>query len=219
MPLRSPLVIYRILRSAYGHQHWWPGDTPFEIMLGAILTQSCAWSNVELAIANIKKAKALSPSKLLVMQRSRLATLIRPSGYFNQKAKKIRAFLTYFQKRFGMNIRAMKKRPTAELRDELLAVWGIGKETADSMLCYALDRPVLVIDAYTRRLFHRLGHTADDASYDVLQTFLTSRLPRSAALYNDLHAQIVIHCKEICRTKPKCSICILSKHCRHCGRG
>ncbi len=214
MPVSTPRIIYRVLRSHYGHQHWWPGDTPFEIILGAILTQSCSWSNVEKAIMNIKHVRALSPKTLIAMPLSRLASLVRPSGYFNQKAKKIRAFLSFFSAQYGSSIARMKKKRLAPLREELLSIWGVGKETADSILCYALSKPALVIDAYTRRLFHRLGHTAEDASYDELQDYLTARLPRSTALYNDFHAQVVIHCKDVCRTKPKCDRCTLSKICR-----
>ncbi|MBI4978811.1 MAG: hypothetical protein HZC28_15140 [Spirochaetes bacterium] len=208
MPENKLTKFYAILRKRNGHQHWWPGETPFEVIIGAILTQSCSWTNVETAIGNIKRADALSPLVLERMPLAALGKLVRPTGYYKQKAKKIKSFLAYF-KTYRYSIKSLRKRSMPELRGELLGVWGIGPETADSILCYALDKPAFVIDAYTRRLLFRLGLTAEDASYDTLQRFCIERVPVSRAVYNDFHAQIVVHCKAFCRTVPKCVECPL----------
>jgi len=179
--------MYRRLLAAYGPQGWWPGDTPFEVAIGAILTQNTAWVNVEKAIANLKRAGALSFRGMRRLSERRLARLIRPSGYFNQKAKKLRALLAWLEARGGASgsVRRALAGPLAEVRESLLEVHGIGPETADSILLYAAGRPVFVIDAYTRRALSRHGMPgAIAADYEELRARFESSLPRSVPLYN-----------------------------------
>ena len=151
------LTVFKRLREAFGPQAWWPAQTPFEVMVGAILTQNTAWTNVERAIANLKASGALEPGALVRMPHGELAALIRPAGYYNVKARRLKAFLDYFVGRYGGDPDRMRARPAAVLRPELLEVNGIGPETADSILLYALKKPCFVVDAYTRRIFVRLG--------------------------------------------------------------
>ncbi len=200
---------YRILDRALGPQHWWPGETAFEVIVGAILTQSTAWTNVEKAIANLKAHRLLSPQGLSQVKTPRLARLIRPSGYFNQKARRLKNFST-FLKRFG-SLEKMFARPTAHLREELLALNGIGPETADSILLYAGGHPVFVVDAYTRRILFRHGWISETAGYDDIQTFFHSSLPRKADLFNQYHALLVQVGKSYCRRQqPLCRECPLA---------
>ena len=209
---RSPFhKIYRVLNTEYGPQHWWPGDTPFEIMIGAILTQNTAWVNVERAIGNLKRAGPLSPQAIVNIPQAELAKLLRPSGYFNIKAQRLLNFCGWMLEQGGE--RVLRRWATETLRDRLLAIKGIGPETADDILLYAFDRPVFVIDAYTRRVFSRLGLVDAKASYDQLsQTFATA-LGDNARIFNQYHALIVRHAKQVCRTKPSCSTCVLNPVC------
>ncbi|HUT53450.1 MAG TPA: endonuclease III domain-containing protein [bacterium] len=202
--------IYELLLARFGPLHWWPGESPFEVMIGAILTQNTAWSNVVKAIANLKAAGLLDAEALLRADLRKLKRLIRPSGYFNQKAIKLRAYVRFFTREFGGSVERMAAVDTAELREKLLAVKGIGPETADSILLYALDKPVFVVDAYTRRAFSRLGFLPRDVDYDATREFFVSRLPVDVSLYNEYHAQIVYLGKDYCRTKPRCAECPLS---------
>lgn len=210
------------LLAQHGPQHWWPGDTPFEIMVGAILTQNTAWSNVEQAIANLKAARKLSPRAIAGMSAAELGSLIRPSGYFNVKAKRLQTFCAWLIHNGGMA--RVAQRETVQLRHDLLAVHGIGNETADDMLLYAFARPVFVVDAYTRRLLGRLGFVAGDEPYDALRTQIETSLGREAtgfdtvALFNEYHALIVAHAKHICRPKPRCRDCSLRRGCPSRGR-
>lgn len=201
--------IYLILLESLGPQHWWPGDSAFEMMVGAILTQNTNWINVEKAIANLKKAHLLDPSKLLNLRHDRLAKLIRPAGYFNVKTKRLKNFLSYFVERYKGRADLMKKRPLKLLRNELLAVNGIGKETADSILVYALGKPIFVCDAYTKRIFVRHGLVGKDADYDRLQAIFMKSLARNAKVFNEYHALIVNVGKNFCRTTPRCDKCPL----------
>ena len=173
--------IYSCLLKTYGPQNWWPGDSPFEVMVGAILTQSAAWSNVEKAIANLKAAGALSPQAIRALPADELAQLIRPSGYYNAKAKKLKAMAAWLGS-YDDNLDEAFGKDTAELRRELLSVHGIGPETADSILLYAAGKPVFVIDAYTRRVLGRLGLASGKESYDELQRLYTANLPAELAL-------------------------------------
>jgi len=206
---------YRRLLAVYGPQGWWPGRTPFEVAVGAILTQNTAWTNVEKAIANLKAAGALSFRGMKRLPERTLAALIRPSGYFNQKAKKLRAFLAWLEARGGKSgsVRRALAGPLGEVRESLLAVHGVGPETADSILLYAGDRPVFVIDAYTRRVLSRHGMPrATDAPYDELRALFESGLPRSVRLYNEFHALLVRLGKERCRKRgPRCAECLLRR--------
>lgn len=209
------LTAYRLLHERYGPQHWWPGDTPFEVMIGAVLTQNTAWNNVERAIANLKTARALSGRALLALPDRALAELIRPAGYFNVKAKRLKHLCAFLQTEGAMNEpeRLRDRAPLPELRQRLLAVHGIGEETADSILLYALGLPSFVVDAYTRRIFGRLGLLAGDEGYREIQARFQTALPRDIALYNEYHALIVQLGKSVCRPRPRCGECPLCAVC------
>ena len=202
---------YRTLLRAYGPQQWWPGDTPFEIMVGAVLTQNTAWTNVEKAIANLKAVDALSAEAIVAADPLRLAEWLKPSGYFNIKAKRLRAFCVWYLAQGGYD--GLARRDTATLRADLLAVHGIGPETADDILLYAFARPVFVIDAYTRRIFARLGLIAGDEPYEELRAFCERHIRADVQTYNEFHALIVVHGKDVCRPKPRCERCVLRRHC------
>jgi endonuclease-3 related protein len=201
------------LLAAYGPQHWWPGDSAFEIIAGAILTQSAAWTNVERALTNVHAAGALSPEGIAAVSETRLAELVRPSGYFNAKARKLKAFVALLDDRFGGDVGRMLAAPVEELRPLLLATHGIGPETADSILLYAAGRAVFVIDAYTRRTFSRLGFRPKADTYDGWQTLFMRRLPHDEQLFNEYHALIVRHAKDACRKEPLCAKCPLADIC------
>jgi len=207
--------IYQQLLAAYGPQHWWPGETPFEVMVGAVLTQNTAWSNVERAIHNLKRADALSPEALLAVPVTQLAEWLRPSGYFNVKAERLRSLCAWLLAAGG--VRALAQRETHHLRRELLAIKGVGPETADDILLYACERPVFVIDAYTRRIFSRLGLIEGDEHYEVLRAHFEAALGRghrNVPLFNEYHALIVFHAKSHCRKRPLCAGCPLAASCR-----
>lgn len=207
--------IYRRLRAHFGPRHWWPAKTPFEVMVGAILAQNTAWTNVEKAIANLKAEVPLNPRALARLSPVKLRRLLRPSGYFNQKEKKLRAFLRFFlAPPYRGSVRRLRREPAQRLREQLLSVWGIGPETADSILLYALDQPVFVVDAYTRRVFSRLGLTSPRAGYEELKDYFTRRLPRNLSLFNDFHAQVVALGNRYCRSRPECGACPLQELCR-----
>jgi endonuclease-3 related protein len=206
--------IYRRLFDAYGPQRWWPGDGPFEMMTGAILTQSTAWQNVKQAIDNLKRAGALSAQAIRKLPPVELAALIRPSGYFNAKAVKLRALAGWLEG-YGDNLDLAFNKETGRLRRELLGIHGVGPETADSILLYAADRPIFVIDAYTKRIMSRLGLASEKASYDELQALFMDNLKPDAPLFNEYHALIVALGKEVCRKKPRCAACCLGEVCRY----
>jgi endonuclease III related protein len=206
---------YRLMRAQFGHLHWWPGETPFEVCVGAILTQNTAWSNVERASANLKAACVLEPAKLFALSEAALAALIRPAGYFNVKARRLRSFLRVLVEECGGEFDRLFTGETAAVRERLLAIHGIGPETADSMLLYAGGHRRFVIDAYTRRIFQRHGWTQGGADYDDLQRLCESALnekpPRARLDYwQDYHAQLVITGKHFCRNRqPRCAACPL----------
>lgn len=207
----DPELIYHHLLKQHGPQNWWPADSPFEVMIGAILTQNTAWTNVEKAIRNLKQADALSLQALINVSQSELAEWIRPSGYYNIKAKRLQEYCRWLHQCGG--VEALNRLETEVLREELLNVHGIGPETADDILLYAFDRPVFVIDAYTRRIFMRLGMIAGDEKYDHLRLWLEGVLKGDAALYNQYHALIVSHGKNICKKSPNCHECSIGKVC------
>jgi endonuclease-3 related protein len=209
--------VYQRLRRARGPAGWWPGETAFEVCLGAILTQSTSWSNVEKAIAVLRKRGRLSYESLRKCGPARIAPWIRSSGYFNVKARRVAAFLRFLDREYGGRVERMAREEPAALRAKLLAVPGIGRETADSIALYAAGLPLFVVDAYTRRIFARLGQLRGDEAYDDVQRFFMDRLPTDAALYNDYHAQIVLHGKDVCRTVPRCEACVLRPVCRRRG--
>jgi len=191
---------YNLLYNRFGPQHWWPGDTEYEIVLGAVLTQNTNWGNVEKAIGNLKQKGLLNPKGIMRAKKDALAQLIRPSGYYNQKAERLKAITEWYMK-FD------RKMKTKELRKELLSIKGVGPETADSILLYALGRPVFVIDAYTKRMCERHGVNLE--TYDEYQKYFEGRLPRNARKYNEFHALIVRLGKDYCRKKPRCEGCPL----------
>lgn len=202
---------YKLCRAGFGPRNWWPGDTSFEVMVGAILTQNTNWGNVEKAIANIKKAGALDPHKLYNLHPRSLAALIRPAGYFNVKTRRLRSFLKYLIDKYGGNPACMSGRQTETLRGELLAVKGIGPETADSILLYALGKPVFVVDTYTHRILYRHHLASDESTYDDIRSLFMDNLRGDVPFYNDFHAQFVEVGKNFCRPKnPRCNECPLN---------
>jgi len=200
--------IYQRLYRSFGPQSWWPGETPFEVIVGAILTQNTNWQNVAKAIDNLKKAKVLTPKKLHSLPLATLARLIRPSGYFNIKAKRLRSFLDFLFKDYQGKLEKMFSRPLDELRGEILSVKGIGPETADSILLYAGGFPVFVVDAYTKRIFSRQKLLSEDMDYHRVQKIFMENLKKDVQLFNEYHALIVRLGKDFCKkTKPKCEAC------------
>ncbi len=222
-------AVYDVLFKRYGPQDWWPGDGPFEIMIGAILTQNTAWTNVEKAIANLKHAGMFDASKITGSTISKLARLIRPSGYFNIKAQRLKNFCKWYLSKGGFE--ALDTLDTDSLRRDLLSVNGIGYETADDILLYAFHRPVFVIDAYTRRLFSRLEIVDGTEHYDKMRVCIEQSLQENqicgncdrknnkksqsllVGLYNEYHALIVYHGKHICRKRPQCRACCVKTLC------
>lgn len=208
-------TVFDSLYITYGPQHWWPGDTPFEIMVGAVLTQNTAWGNVEKAIANLKRNNALEPNIIASASLTDLTEWLRPSGYFNVKAKRLRNYCTWYVARGGYD--ALSRLDTKGLRSDLLSVNGVGPETADDIVLYAFERPVFVIDAYTRRLFTRMGLINGDLPYEALRLHFEQRLASDVALYNEYHALIVRHVKHTCTKRPRCGECCLGQGCPRRG--
>ena len=203
--------IYNVLLKAFGPQHWWPGDTPLEIIVGAILTQNTSWSNVEKAIANLKSAKLLDAGKLKEVPVEKLAELIRPAGYFNIKARRLKNFFDWLDAHHQCDLDRMFSRGLPALREELLEVRGIGPETADSILLYAGQKPSFVVDAYTYRVFSRHQLIPSETTYDEIKEFFESNLPQDVPLYNEYHALIVAVGKRYCKSRPLCPECPLGK--------
>lgn len=217
--LRARLLdIYERLYEWFGPRGWWPAETPFEVIVGAILVQNVAWKNAARAVANLKAAGLLEPAALHSAPLERVEELVRPSGFFRSKARKLRAFTAHLFERYGGDLAAMFRRPLAELREELLGVHGIGEETADDILCYAGNYPIMVMDAYTRRVFSRLGLVAPDARYAEMQALFMDHLPHDVRLFNEYHALIdgLAHC--VClKTAPRCGYCPLAELCPRVG--
>lgn len=207
------LDIYQRLYRYFGPRHWWPAKTPFEVIVGAILTQNTAWQNAEKAITGLKEENLLSPDKLLKLTHKGLARLIRPSGYYNQKAKKLKNMASFIDSRFKGSLGNMNKIETKLLREQLLEVNGVGPETADSILLYAFKRPVFVVDAYTKRIFSRMRLIKPSDDYSRIQSLFTENLNPEVALFNQYHALIVELGKRICKKKSLCSECVLNKIC------
>ncbi|PKL51565.1 MAG: endonuclease [Nitrospira bacterium HGW-Nitrospira-1] len=203
------LRIYHKLYASFGPQRWWPGETPFEVAVGAILTQNTNWGNVEKAIENLKNADVLNPAALHNMSHERLAALIRPAGYFNIKAKRLKNFIAFLMHEYQGSLDRMKKEDLSSIRKKLLVVNGIGPETADSIILYALEKPVFVIDAYTKRALSRHNILDHNASYNTFQRLFHSRLKEDISIFNEYHALFVRLAKENCRTKPLCAGCPL----------
>ena len=203
--------IYRLLYDEFGPQKWWPGETRFEIITGAILTQNTNWANVEKAIKNLKSADCLTPEKIHHLDVSQLAQLIRPAGYFNIKAKRLKNFVNWLFDNYNGELAGLESIDTGRLRGELLTIKGVGRETADSILLYAFDRPIFVIDAYTARVIFRHELIAPDADYEQLKELFESSLPADTRLFNEYHALLVRVGKVFCRPKARCTGCPLEK--------
>lgn len=205
------IKIYRCLLAHYGPQHWWPADTPWEMVLGAILTQNTAWTNVVKALANLQGNGLKSPRALYRMSQEELAARIRPAGYFNQKAKKLKYLAGWVVEEFSGEVEPALNLPAAQLREKLLSLWGVGEETADSILLYAARRPVFVVDAYTVRVFSRHGFIKAGAGYRTVQKLFTDNLPHQVKLFNEYHALIVRVGKEYCKKVALCDSCPLGR--------
>jgi len=229
--------VYKILLESYSHQGWWPvtptggcrGDLPdkpiygvgvkterqrLEVIFGALLTQNTAWKNVEKALINLNKAKLIDIRKIRAVSRQKLASLIKPAGYFNQKAERLKIIARHLYDNYKGNLRAFFNQDTLRLREELLSIKGVGPETADSILLYAGDKPVFVVDAYTKRIFSRIGLCKEDDSYEDVQELFQNSLEKDAKLFNEYHALIVEHAKRFCMKKPLCGKCALFKICK-----
>lgn len=201
--------VYARMLQHFGPTHWWPGDSPFEIAIGAILTQNTAWTNVERAIANLKRERLLEPRRMLAADIAILEQAIRPSGYFRQKAERLRIFCAYLIDRHGGSMKRMSRQPLESLREELLALKGIGPETADDILLYACGKAVFVIDAYTRRVLNRHQIADGQQPYEALRALLEKHLPADVELFKEYHGLIVYTGKDFCRKTPKCDGCPL----------
>jgi endonuclease-3 related protein len=229
--MTDPAALYRLLKKNYGPQGWWPlfsvetglscygviknkpcYDEMFEIITGAILTQGVAWTNVEKAIHNLKRAGMLNPGKIKDTPVSIIADKIKPSGYFNQKAIKLKNFIEWFERK-DFSFEEILKGKTLQIRKDLLSIKGIGPETADSILLYAFNRKIFVVDAYTKRIFSRLGQINSESSYDDVQRFFHSTMQGSVKAYNEYHALIVAHGKDFCKSEPLCARCCINDFC------
>jgi endonuclease III related protein len=208
------LEIYETLKKQYGHRNWWPAKTKDEIVIGAILTQNVSWSNVRKAITNLKKAGLYTMKDIMDSDDEQIAELIRPTRFYNQKTTKLMNYAEFFENNYNYNHEEMMKHDVWKLRKQLLKVNGIGKETADSILLYALNKPIFVCDTYTARILTRLGISKNSWKYDDYQKLFMDNLPSVTGLYNDFHAQLCHLGSCICKTKPKCDECILEKICK-----
>lgn len=209
--------IYHRLLDAFGNRRWWPAQTREEVIIGAILTQNVAWKNAKTAIDNLRQHNLLTLKAIQKAGISEIATLIKPTRFYNQKAQKLKYFIEFLFYKYNGNLNALFSQDTNALRQELLDIRGLGEETVDSILLYAGKKPVFVIDAYTKRVFSRLGLTDERWSYRAYQQFFIGRLVKDVKLYNDYHAQIVhlghVHCK---KQKPECTECPLNNLCKFC---
>ncbi|WP_423791970.1 endonuclease III domain-containing protein [Methanocaldococcus indicus] len=207
------LNIYKKLLNFFGKQNWWPAESRYEVVVGAILTQNTSWKNVEKAIQNLKSYDLLDEYKILDVEEEKLKELIKPAGFYNIKAKRLKNITFFIVNNYGNTEKLAKsKEDLTVLRNKLLAVKGVGKETADTILLYALDRLSFVVDSYTKRLFNRLGVINSD-DYDTIKYIFESSLPKDLELYKEYHALIVEHCKTFCRKKPNCKECFLKDIC------
>ncbi|MDE2823579.1 MAG: endonuclease [Chloroflexota bacterium] len=212
-PMRDRLTdIYDRLLERYGPRDWWPADSRFEVMLGAVLVQNTAWSNAAKAIQSLSSAGLLSPQALRSAGQDEIAQLIYSSGYYNMKARKLKALVEWLGERDD-DIEALMAEDPAALREELLGIHGIGEETADDILLYALDMPVFVVDHYTKRLLHRLDLAPEKGPYTFYQRLFTDHLPADVALFNEYHALIVTHAANTCKKEPACGKCCLLEIC------
>lgn len=215
--------LYGQLYRHYGPQYWWPAKAgssrQFEICIGAILTQNTSWKNVEKAIEKLHTNKLMTVDAILGCSTKKLSGIIRSCGYHNQKAERLKIFCRHLKEKYDSSLSRMLSKPTAELREELLSIKGIGPETADSIMLYAAEKPIFVIDAYTKRILSRYGLINIGANYEEVQQFFHERLKPNEALYNEYHALLVAHGKSICMKKPLCSKCPLVRECKKIGVG
>jgi endonuclease-3 related protein len=202
--------IYEQLFEHYGPQHWWPADTDFEMMISAILVQNTNWRNVEKALEQLRPY--LTPQQLDRLPKEEIAQFIRSSGYYNRKAERIKSFLSWL-KNYHFHIDSIRDKDKKQLREELLQISGIGKETADSILLYVFNTPIFIVDAYAKRIFYRLGHDLPD-DYDSFRQLVEKELPQDVQLYNEFHALLVQHAKTHCKSKPICDRCPLFDLCK-----
>lgn len=205
--------LYDDLNAEYGDLHWWPAETQFEIIIGAILGQATAWRNAAKAIDNLKAANVLDPEKMSKLSQDELETLILPSGYYRAKAKKVRAFLTHLQAHHNNQLDSLFAQELPPLREELLSIYGVGEETADTILLYAAQKPSFVVDTYTYRLLERLGLFSGKFHYGRLREIFMDNLPHDSHLFNQYHALIVRHGARICQKTPQCDKCMLRSQC------
>ena len=201
------ITIYQKLLQAYGPRNWWPGETPFEVMVGAILTQNTSWRNVEKAILKLKEHGVLNPEGIHRIKKQQLASLIKSSGYYRIKADRLKSFINFLFEEYDGDLRRMRKERLEELRKKLLQIKGIGPETADSILLYGLKKPIFVVDAYTKRILSRHGIISEKASYGEVQGLFMDHLPHNEKLFNEYHALLVHLGKTLCKKVPKCDIC------------
>jgi endonuclease-3 related protein len=203
--------IYNKLFQTFGPMGWWPGETPFEVIIGAILTQNTSWENVEKAIHKLKTKKVLHPAGLYRKKDEELAELIKSVGYYNIKAKRIKNFMAFFQREYGKDLKKMFREDTIVLREKLLSINGIGPETADSILLYAAEKPTFVVDAYTKRILLRHGWISSQDSYQDIKDLFMNNLKHDVKMYNEYHALLVYLGKNFCKKKPQCEGCPLEE--------
>ena len=211
---KTLLNIYHQLMARYGPQNWWPAQESFEVIVGAILTQSAAWGNVEKAMANLKSAGALSPAALRRLPSSELARIIHPCGYYNAKTLKLKSFAYWLGNHYADSLNQLFAADIYCLRQQLLSINGIGQETADSIILYAANKPIFVIDAYTRRIINRIGLAPNNNSYIAYQSLFMDNLPTDTQLFNEYHGLLVCLAKNACRSRPLCQQCCLNDICR-----
>ncbi len=204
------LKMYRRLSEEFGPTGWWPARRPFEVAVGAVLTQNTAWRNVEKAIKNLREHRMLSARALSHAPLNKLAQQVRPAGYYKLKSERLKNFVNFLQREYGGSMARMAREPTEHLREKLLGVRGIGSETADSILLYALGKPVFVVDAYTRRILSRHGMVEQEVNYEELQRFFEQRLPRDLTLFKEFHALLVRTGAQFCKREPRCNACPLN---------
>lgn len=211
--LISPYELYEFILSHFGPQHWWPAETPFEVVVGAILTQQTTWKNVEKAIENLKSSHVLDPCKISNLPLGKLEVYVKPTGFYRQKARRLKDICTYIFVEYNGSLKGLFNKKTCSLRAELLSLKGIGPETADSIILYAAGKPSFVIDAYTKRICERLQLT-HDLGYEPLKRFFENSLPKNVEIYKEFHALLVELGKNYCKTRSVCKDCPLSEKCK-----
>lgn len=207
-------MMYKMLRNRFGYLDWWPGETNDEIIIGAILTQQTSWKNVERALANLKESHAVNLKKIGRMNLKKLENLLKPSGFYHQKARRLKAISKYIYNNY-ISLDELLSKDRVSLRKELLSLDGVGKETADSIILYAAEKPAFVVDAYARRILNRVYGTDTDIEYDKLSAMIEGAIKRDLGLYKDFHAQLVELGKRHCRLKPVCKGCPINEHCAY----